>query len=101
MVAFIVAATPAFAENANDPFQEVVKQYKTANTKPQIPEEARKYRVQAEFAVQEKRLDKAIELYGKALEIVPWWPEGHFNLALVKVFSLERESYWYDCVDCI
>src|SRR4029077_856471 len=29
------------------------------------------------------QLDKAVELYGKALEIAPWWPEGHFNRALI------------------
>ena len=74
---------PAYADDTNDTFQEVVKQYHAANPKPAMPEVARKYRVQAEFAVQEKRLDKAVELYGKALEIVPWWPEGHYNLALV------------------
>jgi formylglycine-generating enzyme required for sulfatase activity len=48
-----------------------------------MPEVARKYKVQAEFAVQEKRWDQAIELYGKALEITPWWAEGHYQLALV------------------
>jgi len=81
-VVFFLAGVSAFAEDAKDSFQEVVNQYKSANPKPVMPEMARKYKVQAEFAAQEKRFDKAIELYGKALEIVPWWPEGHFNLAL-------------------
>lgn len=80
---FFLAYVPAYADDANDTFQEVVKQYRAANPKPVMPEVARKYRVQAEFAVQEKRLEKAVELYARALEIVPWWPEGHYNLALV------------------
>ncbi len=82
VVLFLVHVT-AYATNADDAFQEVVSQYRAANPKPLMPEVARKYRVQAEFAVQEKRLTQAIELYGKALDIVPWWAEGHYNLALV------------------
>jgi len=74
---------PVFADNNSDSFQEVVTQYQAANPKPVMPEVARKFRVQAEFAVQEKRLDQAIDLYRKTLDIVPWWPEGHYNLALV------------------
>ncbi len=74
---------PAHADNQRDPFQDVVAKYLSADPKPEFPEEARKFRVQAEFAAQEKRIDLAIELYGKALAIVPWWPEGHYDLALV------------------
>ena len=75
--------TPAFADNTNDPFNEVVANYLAANPKPQLPEEARKFKVQAEFAVQEKQFDRAVELYGKALEIAPWWPQGYFNRAFI------------------
>lgn len=79
---FLMLAMPAFADNGNETFLDVVRQYQAANPKPVIPESARKFRVQAEFAVQEKRFEKAVELYRKALDIVPWWPEGHYNLAL-------------------
>ncbi|MDD5058861.1 MAG: SUMF1/EgtB/PvdO family nonheme iron enzyme [Sideroxydans sp.] len=78
---FLICA-PALADNGSDPFQDVVKKYLAANPKPALTEEARKYKVQAEFAAQEKRFDKAIELYGKALNIAPWWAEGHYQLAL-------------------
>ena len=81
VIVFLFCA-PAFADNTNDPFNEVVANYLAANPKPSLPEEARKYRVQAE-AVQEKQFDKAVELYGKALEIAPWWPQGHFNRAII------------------
>jgi len=33
--------------------------------------------------VQEKQPDKAIALYGKALSVAPWWPEGHYQLGLL------------------
>jgi formylglycine-generating enzyme required for sulfatase activity len=81
--AFFLVCVPALADYASDPFQEVAEQYRAANPKPVMSELARKFRVQAEFAVQEKRLEQAIELYGKALEVAPWWPEGHYNLALL------------------
>lgn len=51
--------------------------------KPPILEGARKLKVQAEVAVREKRFKDAADLYGASLNVAPWWPEGHFNLALV------------------
>jgi tetratricopeptide (TPR) repeat protein len=48
-----------------------------------LPEEANKYKVQAESAVRDKEFDDAADLYAKALRIAPWWPAGHFNRALV------------------
>jgi hypothetical protein len=51
--------------------------------KAALPEEARKYGVQATSFVEKKRYDEAIALYDQALELAPWWAEGHFNRALV------------------
>jgi formylglycine-generating enzyme required for sulfatase activity len=85
-VSIFLICMPAFADdttNMNDPFLGVVAAYRAANPKPQLSEEARKFKVQAEFAVQNKEFDKAAELYGKALDIAPWWPAGHFNRALI------------------
>ena len=90
IIIFLICA-PAFAADTNDPFQEVVQKYLAANPKPGLPEEARKFKVQAEFAVQEKQFAKAAELYGKALDIAPWWPEGRFNRALILG---EIKNYW-------
>jgi formylglycine-generating enzyme required for sulfatase activity len=93
VIVFMICA-PSFADDANtapDPFQQVVANYRAANPKPQLPEEARKYKVQAEFAVQGKQFANAADLYGKALEIAPWWPEGHFNRALILG---ETKKYW-------
>ncbi len=52
-------------------------------SKPILPEEARKFGVQATSLVEKKRYSEATALYQKALEIAPWWAEGHFNRALV------------------
>ena len=82
-IACFLIAAPAFADTASDPFQEIAAKYLAAKPKPELSEEAHKYKVQAEFAVEQKRTDNAIELYGKALAIAPWWPEGHFKLALL------------------
>jgi len=51
--------------------------------KPALPEEARRYGVQATSQADKKRYEEAIKLYEKALDIAPWWAEGHFNRALV------------------
>ena len=51
--------------------------------KPALPEEARRFGVQATSLVDKKRYEESVALYKKALEIAPWWAEGHFNRALV------------------
>lgn len=48
-----------------------------------IPEEARRFKVQAEAAVEKKDFARAAEHYKKALELAPWWPEGWYNRALI------------------
>jgi len=47
-----------------------------------LGEEARSFKVQAEDAVKNKRFEDAADLYAEALQVAPWWPEGHFNRAL-------------------
>ncbi len=64
-------------------FKEEARRYQAADPKPELPEEARRFRVQAERAVADKRFTEAVEKYGKAIEVAPWWPEGHFNRAVV------------------
>jgi tetratricopeptide (TPR) repeat protein len=76
-------AKVAVSDYTDDVFQIAAAKYRAENPKPPFPEEARKFRIQAESAVQEKQFDRALERYGKALEIAPWWPEGHFNRALI------------------
>lgn len=64
-------------------FQEALTTYGPTIVKPPMPEEARKFKVQAEAAIADKQFDEAADLYGKALDVAPWWPEGHFNRALI------------------
>jgi hypothetical protein len=56
---------------------------KKAAANAALPEEANKYKVQAEGAVRDKAFVDAADLYAAALNIAPWWPVGHFNRALV------------------
>ncbi len=64
-------------------FAEVAAQYRTAAPKPILPEEARKFQVQAEFALDNKRYADAARFYGEGLKIAPWWTMGRFNRALL------------------
>lgn len=75
-------------DKANSPeamakFEKEAIRYRETNPKPELPEDARRFRVQAEGAVQAKRFLEAADGYGKAIEIAPWWPEAHFNRAVV------------------
>jgi tetratricopeptide (TPR) repeat protein len=64
-------------------FEAALRTYRAAATKPELPEQARRYKVQAEAAIRDKDFNGAATLFRSALMIAPWWPEGHFNLALV------------------
>jgi len=64
-------------------FEQVAKAYNEAVVKPVLSEEVHRLKVQAEDAVQDKKFYDAADLYEHALEVAPWWPEGHFNRALV------------------
>lgn len=64
-------------------FAAEAKRYRALAVKPTLPQEARRFKVQAEAAVRDKRFDRAVKRYAQALTIVPWWPEGHFNRALI------------------
>jgi len=61
----------------------VVARYQNANPNPALSEEVRKLKVQAEFALEKKRYAQAIDHYEEALNIAPWWADGHFNRALL------------------
>lgn len=57
--------------------------HRTSQDKMALPEEARKFGVQATSLVEKKRYDEAIDMSGQALDVAPWWAEGHFNRALM------------------
>lgn len=64
-------------------FEAEAKRYKESAVKPAFPEEARKYKAQAEFAFQQRRFEDAETMYAKALKSAAWWPDGHFNRAMI------------------
>lgn len=47
------------------------------------PEAARRFGVQAVSLAEQKHYDEAVDLYAHALSVAYWWPEGHFNRALL------------------
>jgi len=61
----------------------MVATYASAGSKPGIPEEVRRFAVVANVAVREKRFADAVAAYEDALDVAPWWGQGHFNAALV------------------
>lgn len=79
-------------EKENNAFQVVVSNFQKATAKPQFPEEARRYKVQAEGAVRDKDFKDAVDLYAQALQIAPWWPEGHYSRALVLEETKEYDA---------
>ncbi len=64
-------------------FDKVAVAYLAVDVKPELDAEARRFKVQAEDALREKRFEDVADLYGEALTIAPWWPAGHYNRALV------------------
>lgn len=88
-----LAQIPAVSADA---FEMQAKAYRDAATKPPLPEAAREFKVRAEAAVAEKRFLDAVEAYDRGLQLAPWWPQGHFNVALVlaelKTYGLAVEE---------
>ena len=65
-------------------FEPIAAQYRALASKPSVPEEQRRLIVQANALSQQKKYDKAIEQYLKALELNPTsFPAAYFNLALL------------------
>lgn len=64
-------------------FEKAAVAYLAAAVKPDLNEDMRRLKVQAEDALREKRFEDVADFYGEAVEIAPWWPAGHYNRALV------------------
>lgn len=60
-----------------------IEKYRDPASRPPLPEDVLKYKVQAEAAVRGWRFVDALLPYQRALALAPWWPDGHFNLAVV------------------
>ena len=71
------------AQKEEASFELALQSYLSAATKPSFPEDARRFKIQAETAMREKRYADAVNIYEKGLSIAPWWAEGHFNRAMM------------------
>jgi tetratricopeptide (TPR) repeat protein len=72
-----------FIKASDARFEETLEKYRDPASRPAFPEEARRYKVQAEQAVQNKRFVEAVNGYVMAVRTAPWWSEGYYNLALL------------------
>jgi len=80
---YVLKNYPVVVQRQEESFQRTVQWFREQNPRPEFPEDARRFRVQAESAVRDKRFGDAAQRYAEALKVAPWWPEGHFNRALV------------------
>ena len=71
-------------------FGEALAKYKDPASRPPLPEDVRKFKIQAEFAVDQKKLDDAINYYTQGVIAARWWADGYFNLALLHA---ERKNF--------
>jgi TPR repeat protein len=62
-------------------FTEIVRVYSALDPKPGLTEEGRRYLVQANTHLQDKRYSDAIQAYDNLINTNPWWPEGFYNYA--------------------
>jgi tetratricopeptide (TPR) repeat protein len=72
-------------------FKPLAEQYRSLPVKPPVPEEQRRYIVQANALNQMKQYDQALELYHKAVEVDPVaFPAAYSNMALL---SAQMNNY--------
>ncbi len=64
-------------------YQSALQACRDAGGKMGLPEAAHRYFVQAEGAFNEKNYGHSIDLYYQGLLAAPWFPRGHFNLAIL------------------
>lgn len=77
------AASLEAVEQEQAQFDDVVRDYRAADPKPPVTEDMRRYEIQAEAAVRARQFEQAADLYDTVLQGAPWWPQGHFNRALI------------------
>ena len=83
--AFLVLKRAAMlvAQGEEARFQDAARTYLAATVKPQLPESARKYAVQAEGAIHDNDFSAAADYFQQALDVAPWWPEGYYQRAIL------------------
>jgi regulator of sirC expression with transglutaminase-like and TPR domain len=64
-------------------FQESARAWRALPAKPDLPQGIIRFRNQAENAVREKNFGEAANYYEQGLAVLPMWPEGWYNAALI------------------
>ena len=76
----------------------VIELYKQLEPPPAVPEEARERFVMGATVLKESKdattAGKAVELFGNAIWLAPWWAEARYNRA----FALEMSGYFDDAI---
>lgn len=73
-------------------FDGIRRSYAKLSVKPSLSEQARKLGVQAVSMAEQKNYERAVALYAKALGVSYWWPEAHFNRALLLAEQADFEN---------
>jgi tetratricopeptide (TPR) repeat protein len=68
---------------AKEAFKKMAEIYRSNPREYELTEEARKYFVRAEEAFKDNKYNEAVELYNKGLKEAPWYPRGHYKLAVI------------------
>ena len=74
-------------------FKPKAEAWRNMAVKPAMPEQAHEHQVLAEYAFKHKDVTKAMEEYSQALQIFPYWPEGHYDLATMAAEIGGRPGY--------
>src|SRR5208282_950145 len=77
-------------------YPEALAKYLASHGKMALPEEGRKYFVQAEAMVGEKNYDSAVNCYFRGLETAPWYPQAHYNLSILLA---EHQNDYANAID--
>ncbi len=95
----VIMVGPIMTSTEN-PYEEKYKAaleaYQASGGKMALPEEARKYFVQAEAAVGDKNYDGAVNFYYQGLVEAAWYPQAHYNLAILLA---EHENKYPEAVE--
>lgn len=81
-----------YMESEFSGFEPLAAAYRAEKVKPQVPEEQRRYIVQANSWAEQKNFSMALATYAKVLEINPvTYPAGYYNMALMH--AQEKRPY--------
>lgn len=96
----MAAGVPVEMGGNTGAFEALAASYRSDPSAYIVTENVRELRVQAETAIQQKKFFHAMQRFREALDISPWWPQGHFNLALIyseldlnRLAIIEMEKY--------